>query len=184
MFSDIIATKDRWLIAKSNFKVDNLHIYEGRNDLVSSLFYPDTKSWDVERVQQSFSIDDAKAILATRVPQQSVGDRIAWSRSKDGLYTVKSGYVIWHDLNIGNYAISQSKVWSRIWRIALPHKMRIFWWRFCRNNLTVRNKLKAKGVNLPLICPMCNVDVEHLYMFSLIAVLHRVAGNTWVLIKL
>ena len=57
-------------------------------------------------MQQSFSIDDAKAILATRVPQQSVGDRVACSRSKDGLYMVKSGYRMWHDLNIGGSAIS------------------------------------------------------------------------------
>ncbi|XP_017221643.1 uncharacterized protein LOC108198399 [Daucus carota subsp. sativus] len=40
--------------------------------------------------------------------------------------------------------------------------MRIFVWHFCRNNLPVRYKLRDKGVILPITCPMCNTDVEHL----------------------
>lgn len=34
--------------------------------------------------------------------------------------------------------------------------------RFCRNNIPVRDRLKARGVNLSILCPMCNTDVEHL----------------------
>lgn len=67
--SDIVATKDQWLVSKIGFMVEDSHRYEGRNERVSSLFYPRTKIWDVSRVQELFTAVDALAILATRVPQ-------------------------------------------------------------------------------------------------------------------
>lgn len=50
---DIVATKDRWLRTKSNFRVDDLHVYEGRNERVSTLFCPGSKTLDFEKVQRS-----------------------------------------------------------------------------------------------------------------------------------
>lgn len=52
--------------------------------------------------------------------------------------------------------------WNKLWRLNIPHKMKIFLWRFCRNNIPVRNRLRHKGVSVTILCPMCNVDVEHL----------------------
>lgn len=67
-------------------------MYEGRNDVVSTHFYPGTKTRDSEEVYEFFSFDDAKAILATCVREQPVSDRILWSKSTDGMYNVKTGY--------------------------------------------------------------------------------------------
>lgn len=55
--------------------MDNFQIYEGKNEYVTTFFYPRTKSWDTERVRAKFSIDDAdvdadanaNAILITSV---------------------------------------------------------------------------------------------------------------------
>lgn len=44
-----------------------------------------------------FSATDAAAILAITVPQYVVSDRIVWSRSKNGMYDVKTGYQSWFD---------------------------------------------------------------------------------------
>ncbi|XP_074326804.1 uncharacterized protein LOC141664750 [Apium graveolens] len=105
---------------------------------------------------------DANAILATRVPNHDADDRVVWSSSIDGNYKVKAGYKFWHDRNIGYSAIPQSKGWHRIWKLTIPYKFKIFLWRFCRNNLPVRVRLKGKGVPVPIMCPMCNVEIEHL----------------------
>lgn len=43
--------------------------------------------------------------------------------------------------------------------------MKIFVWRFCSNIIPVRKRLRTKGVSLPISCPMCNVDIEHLIHF-------------------
>lgn len=89
---DITATKDQWLRNKINFRVEDFHGYEGRNERVNTLFLPGTKFWDVEKVHHLFTGIDTNAILETRVPQHEVSDRIAWSRINDGIYTAKSGY--------------------------------------------------------------------------------------------
>lgn len=47
------------------------------------------------RVRELFSKEDALAILATNVPQFQVVDRIIWSKSTDGMYSVKTGYRAW-----------------------------------------------------------------------------------------
>ncbi|XP_074376865.1 uncharacterized protein LOC141718382 [Apium graveolens] len=125
--------------------------------------YPSSKVWDEEKVRQKFTTVDANAILATRVPQHDADDRIVWSSCKDGVYTVKAGYKFWHDRNVdGSAVVPRSKGWYKIWQLVLPHKFKIFIWRFCRNNLPVRVRLHEKGTDVPLQCPMCNADTKHL----------------------
>lgn len=158
----IVAVKDPWLKAKKDYCVDNLHIYDGRNEFVSSLFRPGTKMWDESKVRDMFSAADATAILAIQVPQHDVGDRVAWSRSKNGSYDVKTGYQFWYDQHIGENLVPQSGGWSRLWKLNIPQKIKIFIWRLCRNNLPVHMLLRAKGINVPSTCPMCNADIEHL----------------------
>ena len=77
--------------------MDGLTLYEGRTEKVADLFYPGTKLWNSNKIHGLFGDDDAKAILATHVPQHSVANRIAWSQSTDGLYSVKTGYKVWHN---------------------------------------------------------------------------------------
>lgn len=48
----------------------------------------------------------------------------------------------------------------------IPHKLKNFLWRFYNNNILVRILLRGKGVQTPIVCPMCNRDVEHvLHLF-------------------
>lgn len=139
---DIVATRDPWLRLKQNFCVENDQKYVGREEKVAELFYADTKSWDVKKIRGLFTATDANAILATFVPQRLVGDRIAWSKSNDGLYSVKTRYRYWQErssVNLG--AIPNSDGWKKIWKLPVPHKMKVFLWRFCRNNIPVRNRL-------------------------------------------
>lgn len=104
-------------------------------------------------------------ILQTRIPQIMARDRVAWTASSTGVYTVKTGYQYWSSQNISeanNMGSDNSSSWNRIWKLNLPHKMRTFLWRFCNNNIPVRNLLRGKGVATTIICPMCNTDVEHM----------------------
>lgn len=95
------------------------------------------------------------------MPQRSVVDRIVWSKSIDGLYNVKTGYRVWHDQFAGNFGCTQSGGWSCLWRLSIPHNIKIFIWRLCRDNVHVRIRLMIKGIAIPIISLMCNVDIEH-----------------------
>lgn len=152
--NDIVAAKDPWLRLKNNYRVDQNHGYANPNAMVSSFFFPDSKQWDVVKVQQHFLEEDAKAILATRVPQCSSRDRVVWANCTDGIYSVKAGYRLWHALNVGTSNVPQGEGWGKIWRLVLPHKMKIFLWHLCRNTIPVRRRLSSKGVQVPffVIC--------------------------------
>lgn len=116
----------------------------------------------MQKIEQTFHSDDVKCILQTRIPQNPVRDKIAWSLTNNGLYTVKSGYRHWQSSQRDVSEVNVVKGWKRIWSLEIPHKSQIFLWRFCKNNIPVRNLLRGKGINCPISCPMCNRDIEHI----------------------
>lgn len=58
--------------------------------------------------------------------------------------------------------MQQSKGWNKIWMLMIPQKIKILMWRLCRNNVPMRNILRGKGISVPISCPMCIGDIEHL----------------------
>lgn len=136
--------------------------YKGRNEKVSSLFVPNEREWDVIKVRSHFLPVDAEAILKVYIPQRDVTDRVAWGKSNNGLYTAKSAYHYWFDLKFGNGSIPQSLGWKKIWHLQVPHEVRVFLWRFCKDAIPVRRRLSSKGIRVPITCPMCVNDVEHM----------------------
>lgn len=105
---------------------------------------------------------DAAAILSTSIPQCDVKDRVAWTGTSNGIYSAKSCYHFWFDRMVGVGNVLQHQGWGKVWSLNMPHKVKIFIWCFCRNNVPVRTRLNSKGINLPLVCPVCNHDSEHL----------------------
>lgn len=142
--------------------MEDSHRYVGRSELVSTFIDAETKSWRVSLVQQFFLEEDALAILNTPIPQVKTKDRVAWMGTKNGQYTAKSGYHYWFDCLFGHNMVPQHEGWRKIWKLAIPHKVKIFLWRFCRNTVPTRWRLRLKGVSVPITCPMCNTDIEHM----------------------
>lgn len=106
--------------------------------------------------------EDANAILAIPIPQRDVADRVVWTGSKNGVYNVKSGYHYWFNLRYGTVSVPQSVGWKRVWHLKIPQKVKVFIWRFCRNIVPVRKRLSARGLRVPITCPMCLSDIEHM----------------------
>lgn len=66
------------------------------------------------------------------------------------------------DNNLVSTGVTQLSRWSKLRRLDIPHKVRTFLWRYCRNNVPVKKRLRVKVAELPIICPMCETDVEHM----------------------
>lgn len=49
-----------------------------------------------------------------------------------------------------------------MWHLKVSHKVKVFIWRFWHNVLPVRRRLSARGVRVPITCPMCLNDIEHM----------------------
>lgn len=89
-------------------------------------------------------------------------NRVAWMGSNNSVYNAKSGYHHWFNRNFGNGTAAQSVGWKKVWHFKVSHKVKVFIWRFCRNVIPVRRRLSARGIRVPITCPMCLNDIEHM----------------------
>ncbi|XP_074363624.1 uncharacterized protein LOC141704237 [Apium graveolens] len=94
---DICAFSDPLVRGRVDFNVDLSHRSANKEVKASDFFLTRVKSWDVNKVRESFSQNDAQLILGTRVPQNNVKDRVAWSSLTNGCYSAKTGYKLWQN---------------------------------------------------------------------------------------
>ncbi|XP_074336401.1 uncharacterized protein LOC141673555 [Apium graveolens] len=124
------------------------------------------KNWqrhgNVPLIRDPFTIEDANAILAIHVPQSEVPDRVAWMGSNNGVYSAKSGFHHWFNMQFGNSVVPQSIGWRKVWHLKHLNKIKVFIWRFCHNVIPIRRRLRSRGVRIPIICPICSTDIEHM----------------------
>lgn len=84
---------------------------------------------------------------------------------KHGVYSVKSAYRLL-DSNrfIGNAtdlpSASENEVWKLIWKLKVPPKIRVFWWRVIHEFLPTRKILHDRHVEPIANCELCGVDEE------------------------
>lgn len=123
----ISVASDRWLRTKEDFSINKEQTSsQGLRWRVCDLFQENRRLWDENKIKLHFNDDDVEAILNTRIPPVSTRDRIAWVHSKDGKYTVRSGYYQWCRDQRVNEGVQQSKGWGRLWNLDIPHKIRVF----------------------------------------------------------
>ncbi|KAH7572293.1 hypothetical protein JRO89_XS04G0233800 [Xanthoceras sorbifolium] len=121
-------------------------------------------AWDSALVRSSFAPIDADCILSLPTSVRSYPDKLMWHHSKDGKYSVKSGYWLASSLARDGASSSSpsagSSWWKFLWGLNIPAKVRMFVWRACRNLLPTRSLLAARRVPVGAGCPLCNVAVE------------------------
>ena len=99
---------------------------------MEELLEPATGEWDCMKVRHNFIAADAEVIL--RIPVGKVmEDTWAWQPDKLGFFSVRSAYksLIQHNRvhTPGSSAGTELTVWEKLWRLAIPPKVRNFWWR-------------------------------------------------------
>lgn len=114
-----------------DFRMEDIqYADEISNAKVRDFFVYGTKKWDEYKVRQSFNNCDLNAILATRIPQNSTRDMLAWFHVSDGQYSVKTGYKFCHSQHFGDDGVHQSSGWGKVWKLPIPHKLKVFLWSF------------------------------------------------------
>lgn len=157
--AEVSIYKHRWLRGKENYMVERGYDHESDAAKVKMLFYPGTRTWDTPLIRGLFNEKDAETILNTPISSRQLCDRLVWHYAKNGIYNTRDGYRFWSNQMDVNIPVSQG--WSKIWRLLIPHKARVFLWRLGRNNLAVREALSHKGVNLETKCPISNNHIFH-----------------------
>lgn len=99
----------------------------------------------------------------------------AWASERNGCYSVRSCYRALKneqdqkEAMSGNAATSSdaSHWWAALWRINVPPKVRIFWWRAMNNFMPTKGELKRRHVEKEDHCEGCGEPGESLYHVAL-----------------
>ena len=135
---------------------------------VDCLINPISRSWDKDVLYGYFAPMEADLILRIPLSLTKVEDKLIWPHVPNGVYNVKSGYRFLVKDKSGplpspssqNEAIS---LWSRLWKLSVPNKVRNFLWRACREALPVKKNLVRIRVLDDEVCCHCNVKAEDGY---------------------
>ncbi|KAH6784204.1 hypothetical protein C2S52_009163, partial [Perilla frutescens var. hirtella] len=133
--------------------------------LVCQLFEANGEYWNSELIENIFSQDISKRILAIPLCQTSMEDCPFWRFNKNGIYSVKSGYWVMKGIkdakkSIPSVSSLSPNPWLWIWKLKIPPKIHIFLWRCMRGIIPSKAILLGRVVEVDPICERCGLEIE------------------------
>lgn len=122
-----------------------------------------------------FNADEVQAIQEIPISNIGVPDKLVWTASKDGQYSVRTGYQVARlckSKTRGDEGSSLRRdeedrnLWKGIWNMNIKKKIQHFIWRVCHNRIPVNSSLRKRGIELDKSCRFCGEGreiVEHLF---------------------
>lgn len=127
---------------------------------VCDRFYPNTKLWDIELLQDLFypwEVDLIKKIYVSAVSNKDV---LVWPLSLNGNYSVKSAYRLLDTEVVNSFPFSSggecSMVWKHIWKIRAPQKIKHFIGQAAKDLLPSRQNLARWKILVDKTCSLCD----------------------------
>ncbi|XP_019186577.1 PREDICTED: uncharacterized protein LOC109181280 [Ipomoea nil] len=154
---------DNWLPDKDNSKIVSFPYPFLENATVDVLKDADGSRWDMETIRDIFVDRDADLIQKIPLSRQYVENKLIWAPEEDGGFTVKSCYKVVN----GDLREEDRLMWTLIWKLKIPPKIKVFMWQLCTNCLPTRDLLRSKRVNCGVCSPLCDQDIEtawHLFV--------------------
>ncbi|KAK2435146.1 putative mitochondrial protein [Trifolium repens] len=157
---------DNWLPEQPGHKIWSVASTVAPQKLVKDLILPISKNWNTSLVKHLFLPFEATQILNIPIINTNYPDEFYWPNTKDGVYTVKSGYHTLQDWKgkssdpSTSNPIDSNPIWENIWQQQIPPKMNQPMWRINQNALPVRSNLIARGIHCNPLCPRCNAKIE------------------------
>lgn len=113
---------------------------------------------------------DAEEILKLRPGVHLQEDVTAWAHEKHGTYSVRSAYKLLKSkqsqmelVRENSVNSSEGRWWKALWKLDIPPKIRIFWWRILNNFLPSKAELTRRHVAKESHCEACGNPCENLY---------------------
>ena len=135
---------------------------------VVDLIDPVSNNWDEDLIRQTMWTIDAQRILSIPISQHNMTDFIAWSYTKNGMFSVRSAYSLEWNYQYGSklkYSngmgrSTRNPIWCQIWKLSCPAKVKIFLWRTLHGTLPCRATLTNRHMKVSPSCPTCSQGVE------------------------
>ena len=117
---------------------------------VGELIDKEEASWKVGVVDALFLPHEVETIKAIPISTNLPEDKQIWAWSTNGVFSVKNAYWVASQMSLFESAVSSSdgsqekSFWKKLWQINVPHKIRHFAWRACRDILPLKTNLVKK----------------------------------------
>lgn len=153
--------QDRWI--PNHFDAHPLTPPADQDVTMVSELLTETGEWDESLIRQVFIPIDADAIL--RIPLRiQEDDRWAWEPEKHGEFSVKSAYrklaAVHEQVDSAAPGGSGDDSWARIWKLDVPPKVKVFWWRVLHEFLPTKAVLNHRHIEPTAFCEMCGAEKE------------------------
>uniref|UniRef100_A0A2N9INQ2 Reverse transcriptase zinc-binding domain-containing protein n=1 Tax=Fagus sylvatica TaxID=28930 RepID=A0A2N9INQ2_FAGSY len=164
--SHINIWQDSWLSVSPSFKVITTAPVLPGIASVESLIDAESMTWKKSLIEQIFLPRDSELILKIPLSPRRPPDKLIWSGSNKGQYTVKSGYQLLlsqqrsHEAPASSSLNGGSKFWNAIWAVWVAPKVRLFIWRACRDILPTQTKLFDRNISHSFTCLWCGEEPE------------------------
>jgi ribonuclease HI len=153
--------RDRWVLQHFNGRPITPMADQNVTQVADLL--TESGHWNEDLICQVFFPVDADAILRTLA--RGFGEDIwAWELEKHGMYSVRSAYKLLDNRRMAQMATlpstSSDDVWRKIWKLEVPPKVHVFWWRVVHGFLPARSVLHRRHVEPIAYCETCGADEE------------------------
>ncbi|KAL4334864.1 hypothetical protein GQ457_07G036340 [Hibiscus cannabinus] len=169
--SNVNIWNDSWLSGKGNGRILDQPI-DIRYTKVADLTNPSSNTWDIALVQSLFAPNIADRILCIPIARTKPSDEIVWGMDGSGYYSPKSGYRLLLEENLqdsrGNTvycSMAASEFFKNLWKLAIPSKCKIFFWRLFHNYLPTLSNLQQRRIQVGNSCPFCDAAAESIEHF-------------------
>ncbi|KAK2367272.1 putative mitochondrial protein [Trifolium repens] len=159
--------EDRWISPKDGNTTWSTKPTTSNLEHVSDLIDHTSQQWNSQLISQNFIPIEADNILKLPLTNTSEDDLICWQGTKDGHYTVRSGYNAQMEWAITTSAQAQpsnllqgAHIWNKLWKIEAPPKQLHLLWRILHNAIPTKINLLNRGIMCDSMCPMCYREPE------------------------
>ena len=132
---------------------------------VHHLIDPVSSSWNMNMLRELFHWKDIQIVLRQK-PVVSMEDSLCWALTRNGVYTVKSGYdfisnQVHHDLfKKAEENPSLNPLFLKIWNLHTVPKIKNFLWRLLNGSIAVEDRLRTRGLKNADGCLLCGSESE------------------------
>lgn len=131
--------------------------------LVANLMLPSLNQWNGPLINHLFDEPVSREVLNIPLSSTCNEDRLIWTATAQGQYSVKSAY---HSLSS---SIQPSEpIWKRLWTLKTVPKLRFFLWSVYHNALPTKTNLFNRHISPDPTCTLCSQrapeSIEHLLL--------------------
>jgi len=96
-------------------------------------------------------------ICGMAIAPRSQHDRLRWSGTKNGEYSVRSAYLESRSNDLGSCSmpVTANPFWKLLWKLNVPRAGHLFLWRGCNNILPTKENVYHRKVVSEPFCPQC-----------------------------